>query len=74
MARTDLIEKVIATLVDGKLVADRHAALVNIQKENDGKCGLYEYAKMHNVLEEGSAAEFSCQFYTAYNAEVEYRY
>lgn len=72
--RTDLIEKVIATLVDGKFVADRHAALINIANDHDRNCGLYHYAKLHNVLEEDSAAEFSCQFYTAFNAEVEHRY
>ena len=74
MARNDLIEKVIATLVDGKFVADRHAALINIANESDRNCGLYHYAKLHNVLEDESAAEFSCQFYTVYNTEVEYRY
>ena len=36
--------------------------------------GVYQYAKNHGVLVDGSAEEFACEFFAAYNNEVAYTY
>ena len=36
--------------------------------------GVYQYAKNHDVLVDGSAEEFACEFFAAYNNEVQYTY
>lgn len=36
--------------------------------------GIYQYAKNHSVLVDGSAEEFAREFYAAYNNEVQFTY
>jgi hypothetical protein len=36
--------------------------------------GLYQFAKNHNVLVDGSAEDFAIQFYKTFNDEVFYVY
>jgi len=36
--------------------------------------GLYQFAKNHDVLVDGSAGDFALEFYAAYNNEVQYTY
>lgn len=74
MTTTNLLDKVIETLLalnDSKIY-DRYTALEYIAKQTDQD--LFGFAKLHRVLVDESAAEFACQFYTAFNEEVYYRY
>jgi uncharacterized protein (DUF2267 family) len=36
--------------------------------------GAYQFAKNHGSLVDGSAEAFTCEFYAAYNNEVQYTY
>ena len=36
--------------------------------------GVYQFAKNHGVLVDGSAEEFAREFYAAYNNEVQFGY
>lgn len=71
---TNLLDKVVATLLalNDPAIYDRVAALSYIAKQTDKD--LYGFAKLHNVLVDGSAADFACEFYTAFNSECFYRY
>jgi hypothetical protein len=71
---TNLLDTVITNLLalnDSKIY-DRYTALEYIAKQTDRD--LFGFAKLHRVLVEDSAADFACQFYTAFNDEVYYRY
>lgn len=77
--QAELLEKVVATLrslrdanFGDPVFTDRRAALEYIAKQTDKD--LYGFAKLHNVLVDGSAADFACQFYTAFNEELWQRY
>jgi hypothetical protein len=69
-----LLETVIDNLIglnDG-LIVDRRTALEYIAKQTDKD--LFGFAKLHKVLVQDSAADFACEFYSAFNDEVYYRY
>lgn len=72
--QNELLDKVVATLLALKdeRIHDRISALSYIAKQTDKD--LYGFAKLHNVLVDGSAADFACQFYEAFNNECFYRY
>lgn len=69
-----LLDKVIATLLalNDSRIYDSQSALEYIATQVDKD--LFGYAKLHNVLVNDSAADFACEFYTAFNDEVYYRY
>jgi hypothetical protein len=69
-----LLDQVIDSLVKAKQAVDREDALNKIATIHDKSCGLYEFAKQYNALDENSACELSIQFYTAYNDEIYPRY
>lgn len=71
---TNLIDKVVAKLMEQRIVPDRQRALLYIARLHDAQCGLYSYAKAHGVLVDNSAEDFSIQFYSAYNKEIGQRY
>lgn len=74
MTTTKLLDKVIATLLalGDDRIHNRYDALKYIADQTDRD--LFGYAKLHNVLVNDSAADFACEFYTAYNEEISYRY
>jgi hypothetical protein len=76
----ELINKIIAEInfgqeSDSVYEADclRCSALQSIRKWIDID-GIYQYAKNHNVLIDGSSEKFAMQFYSAYNNEVQFAY
>jgi len=75
-----LVNKVIAEInanevAESAYEADclRCSALQDIQKWI-GIDGLFQFAKNHGVLVDGSAEEFAREFYAAYNNEVQFGY
>lgn len=74
MTTTTLLDTVIANLLALKddRIYDRYTALEYIAKQTDQD--LFGFAKLHRVLVDESAADFACEFYTAFNDEVYYRY
>lgn len=71
---TNLLNKVVDTLLalNDERIYDRVSALAYIAKQTDKD--LYGFAKLHNVLVNESAADFACEFYSAFNRECFYRY
>ena len=75
-----LLDKVIAEInvnrndvTDYDKMVSRNIALQTMRKWIDID-GMYQYAKNFGVLVDGSAEDFACEFYTAYNNEVAYTY
>jgi hypothetical protein len=76
----ELVNKVIREINAGQewnsaydLYCLRCSALQSMRKWI-GIDGVYQFAKNHGVLVDGSAEAFACEFYAAYNNEVEYTY
>ena len=75
-----LVDKIIAQInanevVESAYEADclRCSALQTMRKWIDID-GVYQFAKNHNVLVDGSSEAFAREFYAAYNNEVQYTY
>jgi uncharacterized protein (DUF2267 family) len=75
-----LVDKIIAQINANEVAesaydADclRCSALQTMRKWIDID-GVYQYAKNHDVLVDGSAEAFACEFFAAYNNEVAYTY
>jgi uncharacterized protein (DUF2267 family) len=75
-----LVDKIIAQInanevVDSAYEADclRCSALQTMRKWIDVD-GIYQFAKNYDVLVDGSAEQFACEFFAAYNNEVAYTY
>lgn len=75
-----LVDKVIADInvgqeFDSAYEADclRCSALQDMRKWIDID-GMFQFAKNHGVLVDGSAEAFAREFYAAYNNEVQYSY
>jgi hypothetical protein len=75
-----LVDKIIAQINVNEIAesaydADclRCSALQTMRKWIDVD-GIYQFAKNHDVLVDGSAEQFACEFFAAYNNEVAYTY
>jgi hypothetical protein len=71
MATTPLLDKVLGLFAEKGI--GREAALSIIQAKTERE-GLYEMAKRWDVLVNDSAADFACEFYATFNAEIYYCY
>ena len=76
----NLVDKIIAEINANEVAesaydADclRRSALQTMRKWIDLD-GVYQYAKNHSVLVDGSAEKFACEFFAAYNNEVQFTY
>jgi hypothetical protein len=75
-----LVDKIIAEINANEVAESayeakclRVCALQSMRKWVDID-GVYQYAKNHGVLVDGSAEDFALEFFAAYNNEVQYTY